>query len=181
MTKRKESMSSLSNSESWQSRMGIRDGKTLTAEDDKQAAEKKYGIGDAVRIIAAIALGGGAILGLQSYDHNHTNETCVAANVDGGAFTEEEQGAVADALGISPDDRSMVGAVEQVNFRPAGPNAQSVICVEDGPVYGVRDARVETVPLSKEDSLPLPLRTIVKGFGMTDQEPPEEAESTGKQ
>lgn len=181
MTKRKESMSSLSNSESWQSRMGIRDGKTLTAEDDKQAAEKKYGIGDAVRIIAAIALGGGVILGLQSYDHNHTNETCVAANTDGGTFTEEEQDSVADALGISPDDRSMVGAVEQVNLRPAGPNEQSLICVENSPFYGTGGAYVEIEPLSKEDSLPLPLRTIVKGFEMTDQESLEEAESAGKQ
>ena len=77
MTKRKESMSSLSNSESWQSRMGIRDGKTLTAEDDKQVAEKKYGIGDAVRIIAAVALGGGAILGLQSYDNYQDRKSVV--------------------------------------------------------------------------------------------------------
>jgi len=174
MTKRKESMSSLSNSESWQSRMGIRDGKTLTAEDDKQAAEKKYGIGDAVRIIAAIALGGGAILGLQSYDHNHANETCAVANADGGTFTEEEQDAVADVLGISPDDRSMTGAAQQVNRKPAGPNEQSLICVEDGPVYGVRDVRVETVPLKKDGSL------IVDGFELTDQEASEEAISMDK-
>lgn len=88
MTKPKESMSSLSNSESWQSRMGTRDGKTLTAEDDKRAAERKYGIGDAVRIIAAIALGGGVILGTQFYDRDHMTETCVAANTNGGVFTE---------------------------------------------------------------------------------------------
>lgn len=179
MTKRKESMSSLSNSESWQSRMGIRDSKTLTAEDDKQAAEK-YGIGSVMRIIAAIAFGG-VILGMQLHNDGHTNETCAVANTDSGTFTEEGQDAVADALGISPDDISMTGAAQQVNRKPAGPYQQSLICVEYGPVYGVRDARVETVPLSKEDSLPLPLRTIVKGFEMTDQEPPEEAEPAGKQ
>lgn len=173
MTKRKENMSSLSNSESWQSRMGIRDGKTLTAEDDKQAAEK-YGIGSAVRIIAAIALGGGAILGLQSYDHNNTNETCAVANADGGVFTEEEQGAVADALGVSLDDRSMVGAVEQVNLRPAGLDEQSLICVEDGPFYGAGGVHVETVPLKKDSSL------IADDFELTDQEASEEAISMDK-
>ena len=147
MTKRKESMSSLSNSESWQSRMGIRDGKTLTAEDDKQAAEK-YGIGSVMRIIAAVAFGG-VILGMQLHNDGHTNETCTVANTDGGAFTEEEQRAVADALGISPDDRSMVGAVEQVNLRPAGPNEQSLICVENSPLSGARGVYVETEPLKK--------------------------------
>ena len=118
---------------------------------------------------------------MQLHNDGHTNETCTVANTDGGVFTEREQHEVADALGISPDDRSMVGAVEQVNLRPAGPNEQSLICVENSPFYGTGGAYVEIVPLSKEDSLPLPLRTIVKGFGMTDQEPPEEAESTGKQ
>ena len=173
MTKRKESMSSLSNSESWQSRMGTRDGKTLTAEDDKQAAEK-YGIGSAVRVIAAIALGGGAILGMQLHNDGHTNETCTVANTDGGAFTEREQHEVADALGISPDDRSMVGAVEQVNLRPASPNEQSLICVENGPLSGAGGVHVETVPLKKDSSL------IAGDFELTDQEASEEAISMDK-
>ena len=119
MTKYTEVVPPQGDSESWQSGMNNRDGKTLLL-DDYYPGVRKDKLKKIGAFVAAIALVAGAF-GLNYYDQSYIKTTCVEANANGGPFTVGEQKEITDELSLpsgnlSDAELAQTGFVVLSNF-----------------------------------------------------------------